>query len=150
MAAEILHAMMKGKPISHKVYHDLESFAWVIAYSFGRSNATKTCPSDLDAEEHDAFLEHFRRCFGHSHITGVAKERSGPINPLTTQVARTLFSDPIFKLFDLLNLAVTMFNFRLHFGPGACQPSPPLSYELFFCLLDNAITGLQREPLVLR
>lgn len=144
MALEILYALIKEQPISHQVHHDLESFAWVIAYSFGRFHATKKRPTELDAKEYEAFFQHFRQSFGHSRVTEVAKERSGNMSALTTQVAPQLFSDPLMVLFDDLSIAIEDSNRHLGRRPGALRNNrASLSYEIFFGFLDAAITSLQ-------
>lgn len=147
MALEILHALINETQISHKVHHDLESFAWVIAYSFRRFYAsTKKRPANLDVDEYDAFLQHFRESFGRSRITDMSLSRSSSSrNPLTTQVAPRLFSAPVLKLFVMLDYAIDDSNRHVGRPAGYFPPNPPLSYELFFSYLDEAIMSLQRE-----
>ncbi|KAF7986655.1 hypothetical protein HWV62_26490 [Athelia sp. TMB] len=142
MAVELLQAMKKRQKIAHVLYHDLESFAWVLGYSHGRYHSGSYIQTNNETEL-KGLQDRFLKCYGRNEPSGVINSRTSLTGegPLGTKEYPSFFSPAMAELFEnlqgvILSTILIVFNIRVS------APAQSLSYELFFDLLDTAITNL--------
>lgn len=151
MAAELLEAVVYAdSKVKHEVYHDLESFVWVLAYVISRSVNERT---DLPAERRKHLRKHFVKSFGFHDVYDIHTSRLS-CKPLIAGVYGTLLPEPMIALLKELRIAV-----NAHFalpppqGVGAGGPGGPvhgrsLTHDILLDLLDNACHSLSSMPVV--
>ncbi|KAH9943551.1 hypothetical protein B0H21DRAFT_491393 [Amylocystis lapponica] len=130
MAAALLFALDINKTITHELHHDLESFVWVFAYSIGMHFVSKGRDS-IPEDCHKAFTKHFYDNFGQPTILQILNARGNIFGFLNiNQRFPELFSEHFAFLLQSLNAAVV-------------RGLEPLTYDVLFQLLDEAIAKLQ-------
>ncbi|KAF4600611.1 hypothetical protein EYR38_005250 [Pleurotus pulmonarius] len=73
MAAELLGAIVyTDRKVEHEVHHDLESFAWVLAYVLARYINTQ---KDLPTEQRGQLKRHFTKSFGLHDVCDIHTSR---------------------------------------------------------------------------
>ncbi|KAF7986652.1 hypothetical protein HWV62_26484 [Athelia sp. TMB] len=142
MAVELLQAMKKRQQLAHILYHDLESFAWVLGYSHGRYHYSSEIKTGNKGEL-KGLRNRFLLCYGCNEPSSVINSRTAITGhgPLSTRDYPSFFSPVMAKVFARLS-SVILSTILAVFQDEFPAPAQPLSYELFFNLLDTAITNL--------
>ncbi|KAF7986622.1 hypothetical protein HWV62_26424 [Athelia sp. TMB] len=141
MAHEVLKAIHAQKRILHEVHHDLESFAWVFAYTFWRRSTTPPLIELLKKNGQDdaRLMSAFRSIFGYTTTSELLVARSGA-DPLELPPFHDiLIPGPLKKLFDELH--------EILYCHGSATRKfanfTPLTYEMLLASLRRAVTVLE-------
>ncbi len=110
MAAELLGAVVYPyRKVEYKVHHDLESFAWVLAYVLARYINTQ---KDLPTERRRRLKKPFTKSFGLHDVCDIHTSRLS-CKPLDANVYGDLLPKPMATLLIGLREAVYVHSFHL-------------------------------------
>ncbi|KII84976.1 hypothetical protein PLICRDRAFT_32185 [Plicaturopsis crispa FD-325 SS-3] len=130
MAFEILEAVGTSNSIKHQVWHDIESFIWVLCYTVLR-RMVRSPLTPLSKEQKDIARDNFLAWFGHSNIRAITTNRTALTGPLAVKWYQGMLSVPMTALYERLH------QLLLHGQSGAS----PLAYDSVFAALDEAISA---------
>lgn len=133
MATELLGAIKyTNRKVAHEVRHDLESFAWVLAYVLSRSFSKQR---ELPTEQRTRLKKHFARSFGLHSVYDIYTSRRS-CEPLDTDVYEDLLPKPMVILLFKLWRAVHA-HFALEFAEAE-EEMKPLTHDLVLGLFNAA------------